>query len=110
MEQGQYIFDTLWRNSVPAIKKIREIEEGKTPAVIESISDAILLQKKVVKLLRSANNEILIIFSSANAFHRQKSAGSIDILKEVGLTKSNVKIKILTPKGNDIEDICKKTW
>ena len=108
VEQGQYIFDTLWGNSIPAIKKIREIEEGKVPAVIESISDAILLQKKVVELLRSANKEILTIFSSANAFHRQKKAGSIDILKEVGLTKSNVKIKILTPNGNDIEDICKE--
>jgi two-component system, OmpR family, sensor histidine kinase VicK len=66
------------------------------------------LQKKAIELLRSANKEILIIFSSANAFHRQKSAGSIDILKEVGLKKSNVKIKILTPNGNDIEDICKE--
>ncbi len=48
VEQGQYIFDTLWGNSIPAIKKIREIEEGKVPAVIESISDAILLQKKAL--------------------------------------------------------------
>ena len=108
VEQGQYIFDTLWRNSIPAIKKIREIEERIVPAVIESISDAVLLQKKVVDLLRSANKEILIIFSSANAFHRQKSAGSIDILREVGLTKPNVKIKILSPNGSDIEDICKE--
>ena len=108
VEQGQYIFDTLWRNSIPAIKKLRELEEGIVPAVIESISDAILLQKKVVELLRSANKEILVIFSSINAFHRQKSAGSIDILKEIGLTKPKVKIKILTPNGNDIEDICKE--
>ncbi len=28
--QGQYIFDTLWNNAVPARKKIIEIEEGKT--------------------------------------------------------------------------------
>jgi CDP-glycerol glycerophosphotransferase (TagB/SpsB family) len=27
--QGQYIFDTLWKNAVPANKKIREIEEGR---------------------------------------------------------------------------------
>lgn len=27
--QGQYIFDTLWKNAIPADKKIREIEEGK---------------------------------------------------------------------------------
>jgi len=28
--QSQYIFDTLWRNAIPASKKILEIEEGKT--------------------------------------------------------------------------------
>ncbi len=28
--QGQYVFDTLWKNAVPARKKIMEIEEGKT--------------------------------------------------------------------------------
>ena len=50
----------------------------------------------------------MVIFSSVNAFHRQKTAGSIDILREVGLTKPKVKIKILTPSGNDIEDICKE--
>lgn len=27
--QGQYIFDTLWKNAIPANKKIREIEEGR---------------------------------------------------------------------------------
>ncbi len=27
---GQYVFDTLWNNAIPARKKIMEIEEGKT--------------------------------------------------------------------------------
>jgi two-component system, OmpR family, sensor histidine kinase VicK len=28
VEQGQYIFDTLWRSAIPAEQKIKEIEEG----------------------------------------------------------------------------------
>jgi two-component system sensor histidine kinase VicK len=28
IEQGQYLFDTLWRSAIPAEKKMREIEEG----------------------------------------------------------------------------------
>ena len=28
VSQGQYIFDTFWNNAIPAIKKIKEIEEG----------------------------------------------------------------------------------
>src|ERR671935_1575567 len=30
VEQGQYIFDTLWNTAIPADQKIREIEEGIT--------------------------------------------------------------------------------
>ena len=30
VEQGQYIFDTLWNTAIPAERKIREIEEGIT--------------------------------------------------------------------------------
>jgi two-component system, OmpR family, sensor histidine kinase VicK len=28
IEQGQYLFDTLWRSAIPAEKRIKEIEEG----------------------------------------------------------------------------------
>ena len=28
VEQGQYVFDTLWNTAIPAEQKIREIEEG----------------------------------------------------------------------------------
>ena len=31
VEQQNYIFDTLWNKAIPAIKKIREIEEGIEP-------------------------------------------------------------------------------
>ncbi|MGC1932978.1 MAG: hypothetical protein WA667_28725 [Candidatus Nitrosopolaris sp.] len=31
VEQQNYIFDTLWNKSIPAIKRIREIEEGIEP-------------------------------------------------------------------------------
>jgi len=105
VEQGQCIFDTFWLNSVSAKSKIKEIEQGKDAEVIESMHDPAQLQKKAIELLWSANKEILIIFSSANAFERQKNAGSIAILKEIGLTKPNVKIKILVPKSQNNEAI-----
>lgn len=37
VKQGQYIFDTLWRNAVPAEHKIKEIEEGTEPEKTEVI-------------------------------------------------------------------------
>ena len=103
VEQGQYIFNAFWENSVSANSKIKEIEQGKASGVIESISDPVLLQNKAVELLRSVEKEILVIFSSANAFERQKNAGSIEILKDVGFTKPEVKIRLLTPKSHNIE-------
>ena len=107
IEQGQYIFDTLWRTAVPGEKKIKEIEEGIIPEVIESINDPVVLQNKLVDLLRSTKEEILIIFSTANAFHRLEHNGSIRILKEITDSNPNVKMKVLIPKDNEIEATCK---
>ena len=106
IEQGQYIFDTFWRNAIPARRKIKEIEESRIPEVIESINDPVELQTKVVELLRIAKKEILIIFSTSNAFHRQERTGSIQTLKEIGDTRHGVKIKVLTPKDEKIEELC----
>lgn len=104
VEQQQFVFDSFWDKGKPAEQRIREIEKGIVPEVIESTSNPTILQSKVVELLRSADKEILVIFSSVNAFHRQKSAGIIEILEEIGQTKPQVKVKILTPKADDIED------
>lgn len=43
VEQGQYIFNTLWNNAAPAIKKIREIQGGIDEELIESINDPVVL-------------------------------------------------------------------
>jgi two-component system sensor histidine kinase VicK len=45
VEQGQYIFDTLWNVAIPAERKIREIEEGKInyeTRIIENNPDEIV--------------------------------------------------------------------
>ena len=108
IEQGQYIFDTFWRNAIPAGKKIKEMEDGAIPEVIESINDPIDLQTKVVELLSVARKEILVIFSTSNAFHRQERIGSIKILKNIGEIRPEIKIKILTPEDTEIEKTCKE--
>ena len=41
VEQEQYIFDTIWSKAIPAEQKIKEIEEGIEPEVIETIRDPI---------------------------------------------------------------------
>ena len=108
VEQGRYTFDTFWRNAIPIEKRISEIENGIPPEVIETIHDPVRLQTKVIELLNNSNEEILVVFSTSNAFHRQRRAGSIDLLSDVGKIKPNIRIKILTPKDKLIEDICSK--
>jgi two-component system sensor histidine kinase VicK len=45
VEQQQYFFDTLWNKAIPAEQKIRQIEEGIAPDIIEVIHDPDKIQK-----------------------------------------------------------------
>ena len=40
VEQQNYIFDTLWNKAIPAIKRIREIEEGVAPIGTRLLEDS----------------------------------------------------------------------
>jgi two-component system, OmpR family, sensor histidine kinase VicK len=103
VEQQQYVFDTIWSKAIPAEQKIREIEEGIEPEVIETIRDPIEVQLLGLDLVKVATHEILVIFSTANAFHRQEHAGAMELFKEA-TEERHVKIRILTP----MDDIIKK--
>lgn len=51
--QGQYIFDTLWRHSTPAFKRIREIEYGIEPIKTEVLESAEEIADKIYKIIKS---------------------------------------------------------
>ena len=61
VEQQQYFFDMLWNKAIPAEQRVREIEEGIEPEVIETIRDPIEIQRTGHDIIRSAKSEILII-------------------------------------------------
>jgi signal transduction histidine kinase len=107
VEQQQYIFDTLWRKAIPAEQKIREIEEGIEPEIIETIRDPVEIQMLGFELVKSATYEILVIFSTANAFHRQERAGTMELFKEAAAGR-RVKIRILTPMDDIIKEKTQK--
>jgi two-component system sensor histidine kinase VicK len=107
VEQQQYIFDTLWRKAIPAEQKIREIEEGIEPEIIETIRDYVEIQMLGFELVKSATYEILVIFSTANAFHRQERAGTMELFKEAAAGR-RVKIRILTPMDDIIKEKAQK--
>jgi len=52
--QGQYIFDTLWRHSTPAFKRIREIEYGIEPIKTEVLESAEEIADKIYKIIKES--------------------------------------------------------
>ena len=105
VEQQQYFFDTLWSKAIPAKDKIYELEHGIESPFIETIRDPVETQMIGFNLIRSATEEILIIFSTANAFYRQIIvAGLMQLCKEAA-SERNVKIRILTPRDDRIDKI-----
>jgi signal transduction histidine kinase len=100
------IFENLWYSGIDATDRIFELEQDIESEGIEIIRNHFEVQKLVFDLLRSAQKEILIVFSTANAFHRQEKAGSIKLLIEIASKKDhNINIKIMTPFDNKIEQI-----
>jgi hypothetical protein len=69
------VFDILWQNAVPAKARIREIEEGITLSVMEIIERSQDSVERVYARVKSANKEVLIMFSTPNAMRRQLRMG-----------------------------------
>jgi two-component system, OmpR family, sensor histidine kinase VicK len=108
VEAQQYLFEVLWSKAVPSEVKIREIEQGVDRQFIETIQEPSRIQKVGFDLAKSATDEIMILFSTSNAFHRQmERAGAADLLRELAV-KRGVKVRILTPINETIERTVQK--
>ena len=93
LEHFNSFFNGLWNNGVDAKIRIGAIEEGIDSEGIEIIQDPFEVQKIGIELVNSANKEILIIFSTQNAFHRQEQIGMMQYLKKA--IDRQVRIRIL---------------
>jgi two-component system sensor histidine kinase VicK len=112
VEAQQYLFDTLWKRAIPAELKIREIEEGVIPDFIETKSDPNEILKLEAELLKSAKEEVVIIFPTASILHyydeyeEGDTAGSLtNLLSQLPTTYPGIQIKIITPLDHRIEYI-----
>jgi signal transduction histidine kinase len=104
VEAHLFIFENLWRQATPAHLRIRELEEGIHPEVLEALREANEIVDVGYRLVRSAKNEILIIFHPANALLRQEKSGGLDLLIE-NATRYKTQIKILVPVEDKITKI-----
>jgi len=103
LEQQEYVFNSFWNTSVPAELKIREIEEGVAPDVIEVIKNASRAKALYFKIIKSAKEEILLTFPTPDSFIRQEKMGAMQALIE-SIEKNNLKVRILMPALDLTED------
>ncbi|MDP9287110.1 MAG: HAMP domain-containing histidine kinase [Thermoproteota archaeon] len=103
-QQQQFISDPFWNRAIPTEQEIREIDKETgldKPDILQLIRDPVEIQQIAFEIGMAARDEILIIYSTANAFDRQMKLGTIQSLKEV--VERGVKTRILTPKEPLIE-------
>jgi signal transduction histidine kinase len=95
------IFEELWKDGIDAADRIRDIEEGVDQANIEIISNPKEGIKRAWSIIQSAKEEVLIMFSSVNAVHRQMEMGGLQLLKSVS-EAHNARVRVLIPADADI--------
>ena len=114
--QQQYISDPFWDKAIPKEHEINEIEEERLKNIsgtiqeksnqhIVVISDPLEIQQLGINLVRSAKEDIAIIFSTSNAFRRQLCIGGIQFLEEVRKSNKYVNIRLITPVNDEIRKI-----
>ncbi|HJR84366.1 MAG TPA: hypothetical protein VJ772_03250 [Nitrososphaeraceae archaeon] len=64
------------------------------------IRDPAEVQELASKLAWSTENEILAVFSTSNAFHRQERMGILSKLQQLKKNNDQLRIRILTPFDN----------
>jgi len=104
VEQQRYVFDNLWNQATPAHIRIRELETGIQPEVLNTIKDPNEIIEIGNKLVASAKKEILVLFHTANAMLRQTKDGVIDLIIE-NAVKYKTQVKILVPIEYKIKNI-----
>lgn len=103
LEQQHYVFETLWNKAISAEEKIREIEQGLEPDIIEVIQNPAKTAKLYLDLIRNAAREILLIFPTTNAITRQNSVGALQLLKQAA-EQNKVNVRLLMPSIGDSDN------
>jgi two-component system, OmpR family, sensor histidine kinase VicK len=98
-----YIFESIWENTIDAEERIRDIEEGGDLSDIEVIRSSSKAQELYLNIVKSAAKEILLIFPTTNAFIRQEAIGILELAAEAARERS-VKARILMPADKLTEE------
>lgn len=107
----QYVYDSnlkryvLREHELDNFKKEAEKIENQD---FQIIRDPAEVQELAFKLAWSTENEILGLFSTSNAFHRQERMGILPKLQQLKKNNDKLRIRILTPFDDHIDSVSKK--
>ena len=101
------MFEDLWAKGIDAEDRIRDIEGGVESADVEVIPMSSSAKNLYLNLVKKAENEIMIMFPTTNAFIRQKNMGAIQFLEKASRER-NVKVRILMPFHKSTEDVVRR--
>jgi two-component system, OmpR family, sensor histidine kinase VicK len=107
----QFVFDTFWDKAIPTPDEIQEIKDDKfSKPSLKVIKDPEEAIRTAINLVQSAEDEVLLLFSSANGFNRRMVLGDgfLTLQRLQDKTKGNIKLRILTPFDKKIVDAVSK--
>ncbi|HEX2067983.1 MAG TPA: HAMP domain-containing sensor histidine kinase, partial [Nitrososphaeraceae archaeon] len=102
IEHFKKVFEELWKNSVDAVERIKDIEEAIDSGETEIIYRPLKTQELFINLIKSAKKEVLIIFPTVNAFYREVGIGIIQLLRQAA-EERDINVRIITPTTDIIE-------
>jgi two-component system sensor histidine kinase VicK len=98
------LFEELWKSGIDAAERIKDIKQGVDLADIEVVPSSSKAQDRYLNILKSASEEILLIFPTTGSFIRQEKIGVIQLAKQ-GAKERNVKVRILMPSNSLTEQM-----
>jgi two-component system, OmpR family, sensor histidine kinase VicK len=97
VEQQQYFFEMLWDKAIPAKKRIREIEEGRSPEKLEIIEDTQKSISRAFDIMNRTQKELLVLFATPRTFSLALLGDAASIYRKI--SENGVDIKLLVPRG-----------
>jgi signal transduction histidine kinase len=97
VEQQQYFFEMLWDKAIPAKKRIREIEEGRSPEKLEIIEDTQKSISRAFDIMNRTQKELLVLFATPRTFSLALLGEAASIYRKI--SENGVNIKLLVPRG-----------
>ncbi len=104
----QFISDPFWNRVTPDEGEMIQIQNESLQGadahdIIRIIEEPDKIIQVAHEMIRSAKKEVLIMFSTANAFRRQISTGGPELIREVTSSRKDLEVRILTPADRDVE-------